>query len=434
MTTEHDMPADAYDYAQDRPTFSLEERNRRWSEIRERMFVRGIDCLLLWANDQGAGMGRGNLRYVMQIPGQSIMMHTIGLFPIRGDPVVWSGMHHLHEPFNLFEAYQDWVDDVRLRTGIEAVCEEVRDRGYASGTVGIVGAWGSPVSGFQIPRNHFEALEKRLPEADLVDCTDIVQHAQVVKSEEEIETIRRASDIAHRMAERLLASEAGQQECEVYADMLHEQVASGGEATVFNMLDSGSTTNAGTKHLLHGKGIPVTPSHRTLEDGDVVMTEYHANWAGYLANAEKTVAIGNVAPQIQDIHDVCLQAHENGVSEMRPGTRLEDVWEAFRAPVEEAGMEYLEAGFHGHGLTQPVFPTVVYPQHGTDMYPKGLADHPYAGRGLEDVRLEAGMVLGTNMDVYDPDWRRDIGAMYGDTVLVTDSGPELLVDTPTEIS
>ncbi|MDX1745325.1 MAG: hypothetical protein R3324_05250, partial [Halobacteriales archaeon] len=104
-----------------------------------------------------------------------------------------------------------------------------------------------------------------------------------------------------------------------------------------------------------------------------------------------------------------------------------------REPAREADMDFIELGFHGHGLTSPEFPAVVYPQEPTRMFPEGLAWHLGSGRSQEDVRLEEGMVFGTNIDVHDPEWRDDVGLMFGDTVHVTGDGPELLVETPEQL-
>jgi len=57
-----------------------------------------------------------------------------------------------------------------------------------------------------------------------------------------------------------------------------------------------------------------------------------------------------------------------------------------------------------------------------------------AGQGLESVPLEENMVFGINIDIHDPAWRKDVGVMYGDTVLVTSNGPECLVGVEPKLS
>ena len=73
------------------PQLSLEERNRRWRELRKRMIFAGIDALLFLGNDLRWDMGMANLRYVLQIGSK---MGAWALFPIEGDPVVWHSVPH----------------------------------------------------------------------------------------------------------------------------------------------------------------------------------------------------------------------------------------------------------------------------------------------------------------------------------------------------
>ena len=195
----------------------------------------------------------------------------------------------------------------------------------------------------------------------------------------------------------------------------------------------GEPADSTRQHLLHGKPQPLSPTQRTLGDGDLLKTEFHANYGGYLTAVEKSVVLGEASRQLRDVHEVCLACAENAYPEFQPGTRLEALWEAFRAPAREAEMDFIELGFHGHGLASPEFPAVVYPQESTRLYPDGMAWHPASARDQEDIRHREGMVFGTNIDVHDPSRRDDIGLMYRDTILVTGDGPERLVGTPEQL-
>lgn len=411
------------------PSCSLGERDRRWGAVRERMAQRRIDALVVWGTDDAWGMAKANLRYLTQVPGQEF---GIGLFLRDDPPTVWSDLPHKHEPYNVYSIYQDWTEDVRTFTGMDAIADAIADHGLDESRIGIVGS-ASHLSGLSIPHSQYVRLKTRLPGAELVECTDLVEQARMVKSDEELAYLREAGEIASRMAERLMDAEPGRRECEVFADMVHEQLASGGEAYVFNMMDSGDPKTDAEQHLLHGKSQPMAPSRRVLEEGDLIVTEYHANMGGYLVAAEKSVALGSVPSELEAIHEVCLQCNESGIEAMTPGTQLAEVLEAFRSPVHEADMDFLELGFHGHGLGSPEFPVVVYPREGTERYPDGMTEYPLAGVGVEGMRLREGMVFGTNVDVYDPNWRNDVGIQYGDTIVVTADGPERLVETPTDL-
>jgi hypothetical protein len=43
------------------------------------------------------------------------------------------------------------------------------------------------------------------------------------------------------------------------------------------------------------------------------------------------------------------------------------------------------------------------------------------------------MVFGLNVDLHDPSWRRDVGLMLGDTVVVKPDGAEYLCNTPLDL-
>jgi Xaa-Pro aminopeptidase len=107
---------------------------------------------------------------------------------------------------------------------------------------------------------------------------------------------------------------------------------------------------------------------------------------------------------------------------MKAGNTLRQVWEAVRKPCEDAGLDYIELGFHGHGLTSPEFPTVVYKPG------EGILD----GRGIGDLVLRENMVFGTNIDIHDPSWNRHVGHMLGDMILVTAEGGKQMTQTPTD--
>ena len=94
-------------------------------------------------------------------------------------------------------------------------------------------------------------------------------------------------------------------------------------------------------------------------------------------------------------------------------------------------MEYIELGFHGHGLSSPEFPrTATYPS-------ERLKPHRSAGpfRGFGSVEMKENMVVATNIDIHDPAWRMDVGIMGpADTIWVTEKGPVRLVGTPLDFA
>ena len=94
-------------------------------------------------------------------------------------------------------------------------------------------------------------------------------------------------------------------------------------------------------------------------------------------------------------------------------------------------MDYIELGFHGHGLSSPELPRMaMYPSE--KLKTKGESGPFY---GLASTEIKENMVIATNIDIHDPTWRKDVGIMGpGDTIWVTESGPVKLIGIPLEFT
>ncbi len=107
---------------------------------------------------------------------------------------------------------------------------------------------------------------------------------------------------------------------------------------------------------------------------------------------------------------------------MKPGVTFKEAAEAEREPCQKAGMDFIELGFHQHGLGSAGPLTMVY-KPGL----KGLS-----GDKINDLKIKENMVFGTNIDRHDPRWKKDVGIMLGDTLHVAKSHSRFLVNTPLE--
>jgi len=402
------------------PQLPLAERDRRWGALRELMLLHDLDCVIVIASDVFMGMGMANYRYLTQIGG-----HHGGflVFPLKGAPVVFHGPSHEHVPFDVFLAAHDWLDEIRPNQGMGEVVAAVRDLGYARGRIGLV-SYRSMLAAPSLPQVHYEALRRGLPEATFADANPLLDQLRLVKSPAEIALLEEAGRIAKACHARFVAeARPGKRECEVFAEALAEQLRLGGEPQIFFMLISGPLADepGRRKYLVHPTAPPVAPTTRVLQRDDLLISEFHACYGGYLAAVECSAFLGKAPRELRRIHQVSVQCLEAGLPYFKPGVRLVDLWEAMRAPVTAAGLDFLELGFHGHGLASPEFPAV---------YKNGAGQ--LAGDRLADFRLQENMVFGTNIDVQDPAWKQDVGLMFGDTVQVTPAGGRLLVGVPHE--
>ncbi|WP_433496966.1 M24 family metallopeptidase [Sphaerimonospora sp. CA-214678] len=408
------------------PRLSLAERGRRWDGLRKRMIFGGVDCLLLLGTDMYWDMGLANLRYVT---GLGAKMGTKCLFFLDEDPIVYNAVPHMSRPFHVQESVQDWISDIRIFRGPMEIAAELRDRGLDRSRIGIVGFSSAILSTSVFVEAELQALRAALPAARLVDFGYALEEMRMVKSEEELDFMRRGGKIARKVIDTMVqGARPGVLEAELYADMVGTQIANGAEPNIFNLLSSGPVEHPPTElwHLLHGSDQPATPTMRPLAAGDNVISEFHTKYGGYLVHTEYTVHIGSRVPaQLQRIWDVSLECLDISQDMMRPGVTIRELLDALRRPAAKAGLDWVELGFHAMGLASPEFPTVVYKP--------GFGMNTANGHGIGDLVLQEGMTFGNNIDLFDPAWKPDVGCMLSDCMVVREGGAELLVGTPRTI-
>jgi Xaa-Pro aminopeptidase len=408
------------------PQLSLAERDRRWAETRRRMAARGIDVLLLMANDIYWDMGFANLRYLTQCGSK---IGSFALFFHDRDPIVWNAVAHMNRPTNLHLSTQEWTTDLRTITGLGSIAAELRDRGLERASVGLVGFSSTIQTTPTLLYGDVRAMEDALPNATFVDVGDMFEQMRLRKSPEELSMLRAAGKIAKKVLDRVFEfARPGVTEAELYAEMIKTQIANGGEPNIFNLFASGPVEHPPQElwHLLHGAEQPLVPTTRPLADGDLVVSEYHTKYGGYLCHTEFTAYIGKQAPQrLKDIFAVCVECLDVSKQELRAGNTFRAAWTAIREPARRAGLDFVELGWHAMGLASPEFPTVIYPE--------GFGGNALNGTGIGDLVFEEGMTFGNNIDLHDPHWKVDVGCMYSDFMIVGTGEAETCIGVPREL-
>lgn len=390
---------------------SASECRRRWREIRWRMDLAGFDALLMWGNETKWQAGLASNRYVAGrvVPGCI-------LFPLDGDPVIWSGFPHDVAPWGALSG--GWIGDVRAgQQTTRDIIATLQDRGYGGASIGVVGFGETRprVITETVPYRQFSEIAGALPGARFVDAGWLLEQVRMIKSAEEIALLRISADLSRAMAEALLQSaRPGVPEYELYANMLHASLSRGGEEEMIWM-------SSGSRPPPHGKRPP--SAVRKLEGGDIVVVEYHARYKGYLSGAELSVSLGDPSAKYREIASVCVESQRQGIAAMQPGRPFSDAVHGFRAPIIEAGFGSVECGLHGHGLASPEFPSTMYGGEAGSW-----SEHAYAR--IPSIDFAPNMVLATASDVYDPAWDAGTGIMHGRTILITEDGPEEMTGLP----
>jgi Xaa-Pro dipeptidase len=227
-----------------------------------------------------------------------------------------------------------------------------------------------------------------------VSATTDVEEIRRVKTQEELEWIKKASLLADRGYEHFVrVARAGMTEFELVAEVEGFVKAHGAEDN-FMLVASGGTEVTAMK----------PPTARKLQVGDSVITELTPQINGYYAQICRTLVIGPPSEKQLESYAIFAEAQKAGQDLLRPGVDISDV-----ARVQNDVFRK-----HGFGdYTGPQYTRVR--GHNLGLYPDEL---PHV---LENVHYtcKKDMVIICHPNTYLP---LSGYMVFGDTLLVTDAG------------
>ena len=170
------------------------------------------------------------------------------------------------------------------------------------------------------------------------------------------------------------------------------------------------------------------PGAQKLVDGDIINVDVTHIYQGFHGDTSATFYVGTASEDAKKVTEIARRCLELGINEVKPGARLGDIGAAIQEFAEGFGCGVV-TDFVGHGI-------------GRKFHEEPKVSHVgVRGRG---ERLRAGMTftiepminLGSHeVEVLDDDWTAvtvdgSLSAQFEHTVLVTDTGYEILTQRP----
>jgi Xaa-Pro aminopeptidase len=300
-----------------------------------------------------------------------------------------------------------WLDDSSYAESIEVIARELEARGLGKAAIGIE-KWGySPHASI------VDELEQRIQllGAKVVDASPLIEEIRFVKSPLEISHVRKAAAIADEaMAAARDALRPGITETELEGVIIGTMMkAGGGYPGIRTMVGSGP--RAGTHHS--------PPTRRQVNPGDLVFIDFCGCYDRYHVNLNRTFALGEPDPRWTKLMDESAGCIDAIVAEIKPGDPLSKADEIGNAYIDAAGLRKYVWWVGGYSL-------------GIAMPPDWCGRHWL--KPLEEAaarNFEPGVVVNfeNQFDVWE-DWPGGSGAAYIDSLLMTDSGLEVLSTLP----
>jgi Xaa-Pro aminopeptidase len=240
-------------------------------------------------------------------------------------------------------------------------------------------------------------------EVELVPVSPIIEEIRLIKTEDEVEKIRQACAISDAAFAHILTFiKPGMTELQIANELEAKMKELGATRTAFDTISASGERSA----LPHG-----FPSNRQLQTGDFFTLDFGAVYEGYLSDMTRTVAIGEVSEQLQEIYTVVSKALEAGLQQIKAGMTGDEVDTITRSIITEAG--YGE--FFGHSTG-----------HGVGMYiHEGIA----LAKGSKDI-VKPGMILTIEPGIYLPGIG---GVRIEDDVYIKEDGVEILTKSPKQL-
>ena len=294
---------------------------------------------------------------------------------------------------------------------VAPIADEIARRGWAQGRIAIQPWCYGPQPAL------LEAIGARLRAAgagDIADGSNLIEDVRLVKSPREVAVIREAAVLADKaMAAARDALAPGIRETEITAVIMAELMRGGcGDPGIRTMVGSGP--RSGAHHS--------AATHRRLKRGDLVHIDFCAALHRYHVNLSRTLAAGPPDPRWLDLMARSAGCMDAIVAEVKPGESMARIQEVADRFIDDAGLRKYVWLVGGYTL-------------GIAMPPDWVGRHRPAPREAVPIpRLEPGLVMNyeNQFDVFEG-WPGGTGAGIIDTLLVTESGLEVLSPLPREI-
>ena len=171
--------------------------------------------------------------------------------------------------------------------------------------------------------------------------------------------------------------------------------------------------------VIHG-----IPDSTSLKDGDIISIDIGVVKDGYHTDAARTWAVGRISDEAKRLIEVTKQSFFEGLKYARHGERLFSISATIQGYVESHGYSIVR-NYCGHGIGKDLHEDPEIPNYGSFGHGirlcKGMtiAVEPMVNEGgFETKCLKDGWTVKTKDG--------SLAAHYENTILITDSEPELL--------
>ena len=270
--------------------------------------------------------------------------------------------------------------------------------------------------------------QSKIAPSSIVDVSELIHKMRLIKSPAELELMQASANIACEAHKRAMQTcRPGAYEYQLEAHILHTFAMHGARFAAYNTIVGGGENAC----ILH-----YTENHDELVDGDLVLIDAGAEYAGYASDITRTFPVnGRFSEPQKALYTIVLNAQLASIASLKPGATLSQAM--------QVAAEIITQGLLDLGILQGSFESCMqegtykaFFMHGLGHY-LGLDVHdvgPYK-EGGNDILLAPGMVLTVEPGIYIatqntanyvPNEYKNIGIRIEDNVVITNDGCRVL--------
>ncbi len=265
-------------------------------------------------------------------------------------------------------------------------------------------------------------IKNQFPNKNILEVAPIMQHLRSIKSEIEIDLIKRACNITEKGFRRILPFiKPGVMEYEIEAELIHEFISNRSSRFAYQPI-IGSGRNSCVLHYIE--------NNKKCKDGDILLMDFGAEYANYASDLTRTVPVNGIFSKRQkEIYRSVLYVMKEATKMLRPGVLIGDYHKEV-GKIMESELIRLKLLDHNDVKKQdpkkPLYKK--YFMHGTSHF-LGLDVHDV---GDFKKPIESGMIFTCEPGIYVLE--EEIGIRLENDILVTENEPlDLMKNIPIEI-
>lgn len=188
----------------------------------------------------------------------------------------------------------------------------------------------------------YNDFKEKFKEIETVPVSHILSSIRMIKSEDEIEKIKKAQAITDKTFAHILGFiKPGVTEADIAIEIDYFMKKNGAECPAFETI---AVTGEKTA-IPHG-----VPANKPVKNGDFLTMDFGAAYDGYCSDMTRTIAIGHADEDMKKIYNIVLGAQKNALDNIRTGLKGSQVDFFARSIIDESGYGQYFGHSTGHSV------------------------------------------------------------------------------------